>query len=58
MLAKYFDDRDDPVYREYYEIYRETVEIFDDGWIDIEIVAVDPSGNRTERTERVFVEVY
>ncbi len=38
--------------------FRKTVEIFDEGWIDIEIVAVDPSGNRTERTERVFVEVY
>ena len=38
--------------------FRKTVEIFDDGWIDIVIVAVDPSGNRTERTERVFVEVY
>ena len=38
--------------------FRKTVEIFDGGWIDIVIVAVDPSGNRTERTERVFVEVY
>lgn len=38
--------------------FRKTVEIFEDGWIDIVIVAVDPSGNRTERTERVFVEVY
>ena len=38
--------------------FRKTVEIFDEGWIDIVIVAVDPSGNRTERTERVFVEVY
>ena len=38
--------------------FRKTVEIFDEGWIDIEIVAVDPSGNRTERTERVFVEAY
>jgi hypothetical protein len=38
--------------------FRKTVEIFDDGWIDIVIVAIDPSGNRTERTERVFVEVY
>ncbi len=38
--------------------FRKTVEIFDEGWNDIVIVAVDPSGNRTERTERVFVEVY
>ena len=38
--------------------FRKTVEVFDDGWIDIVIVATDPSGNRTERTERVFVEVY
>ena len=38
--------------------FRKTIEIFDEGWIDIVIVAVDPSGNRTERTERVFVEVY
>jgi hypothetical protein len=38
--------------------FRKTVEIFDEGWIDIVIVAEDPSGNRTERTERVFVEVY
>ncbi len=38
--------------------FRKTVEIFDEGWNDIVIVATDPSGNRTERTERVFVEVY
>jgi hypothetical protein len=38
--------------------FRKTVEIFDEGWIDIVIVAEDPSGNRTERTVRKFVEVY
>lgn len=38
--------------------FRKTVEIFEEGWIDIVIVAEDPSGNRTERTVRVFVEVY
>jgi hypothetical protein len=38
--------------------FRKTIEIYDEGWTDIDIVAVDPSGNRTERTERVFVEDY
>jgi hypothetical protein len=36
--------------------FRKTVEIFKVGRNDIIIVAVDPSGNRTERRERVFVE--
>ena len=36
--------------------FRKTVEIFTVGRNDIIIVAVDPSGNRTERRERVFVE--
>jgi hypothetical protein len=38
--------------------FRKTVEIFQDGWSDIVVVAIDPSGNPTERRERVFVEVY
>ena len=38
--------------------FRKTVEIYQDGWSDIVIVAIDPSGNPTERRERVFVEVY
>ncbi len=38
--------------------FRKTVEIFNDGWNDIVVVAVDPSGNRTEHRRRVFVEVY
>jgi hypothetical protein len=38
--------------------FRKTVEIFKEGWNDIVIVAVDPSGNPSERRERVFVEVY
>ncbi len=38
--------------------FRKTVEIVRDGWNDIVVVATDPSGNRSERRERVFVEVY
>jgi len=38
--------------------FRKTVEIFNDGWNDIVVVAVDPSGNRTKHRKRVFVEVY
>lgn len=38
--------------------FRKTVEIFQDGWSDIVVIAIDPSGNPTERRERVFVEVY
>lgn len=30
MLAKYFDDRENPVFVEYEKIYRETVDIFDE----------------------------
>jgi hypothetical protein len=36
--------------------YSKTVELAKDGWNDLVIAAVDPSGNRTERRERVFVE--
>jgi len=36
--------------------FRKTVEMFKEGWNDIVIVAVDPSGNPTQRRERVFVE--
>jgi len=28
------------------------------GWNELAVVAVDPSGNRTELRQRVFVEVY
>jgi hypothetical protein len=38
--------------------FRKTVEVIDNGWNDIVIESEDPSGNRTERRERVFVEVY
>ena len=38
--------------------FRKTVEMFKEGWNDILIVATDPSGNRSEHRERVFVEVY
>jgi len=38
--------------------FRKTVEIFNEGWNDIVVVAVDPSGNPVEHRERVFVEVY
>jgi hypothetical protein len=38
--------------------FRKTVEMFKEGWNDIVIVATDPSGNRSEHRERVFVEVY
>jgi hypothetical protein len=36
--------------------FSKTVELSDDGWNDLVIAAVDPSGNRTERRERVYVE--
>ena len=36
--------------------FRKTVEIYKEGWNDIVIIAVDPSGNPTEHSERVFVE--
>lgn len=39
-------------------VFRKTVEIPKAGWNDILVVATDPSGNRVERRERVFVEVY
>ena len=38
--------------------FRKTVEVVNDGWNDLIIQAEDPSGNRTERRERVYVEVY
>jgi hypothetical protein len=39
-------------------VFRKTVEIPKAGWNDILVVATDPSGNRVERRQRVFVEVY
>jgi hypothetical protein len=38
--------------------FRKTVEVMGEGWNDLIIQAEDPSGNRTERRERVYVEVY
>jgi hypothetical protein len=38
--------------------FRKTVEIYREGWNDIIIVAVDPSGNPTEHREPVYVEDY
>jgi hypothetical protein len=38
--------------------FRKTVEVINNGWNDLVIAAVDPSGNRTERRERVHVEVF
>jgi len=38
--------------------FRKTVEMFKEGWNDIIIIATDPSGNRSEHREKVFVEVY
>jgi len=38
--------------------FRKTVEIPREGWNSIEVVATDPAGNETRRTEKVFVEVY
>jgi hypothetical protein len=38
--------------------FRKTVEVLGEGWNDVVIAAVDPSGNRSERREKVFVEVY
>jgi imidazoleglycerol phosphate synthase glutamine amidotransferase subunit HisH len=39
-------------------VFRKTIEIPKAGWNDILVVATDPSGNRVERRQRVFVEVY
>jgi hypothetical protein len=36
--------------------FSKTVELAKNGWNDLVIASVDPSGNRTERRERVFVE--
>ena len=38
--------------------FRKTVEVIEDGWNHLIIQAEDPSGNVTERRERVHVEVY
>jgi len=38
--------------------FRKTIEIPNEGWNNIEVVATDPAGNETARRERVFVEVY
>ncbi|MCP4899232.1 MAG: hypothetical protein GY906_19890 [bacterium] len=38
--------------------FRKTVEVTKEGWNELVIAAVDPSGNRTEYIERVYVEVY
>jgi len=37
--------------------FRKAVEATSDGWNDLVVAAVDPAGNRTERRQRVFVEV-
>jgi hypothetical protein len=36
--------------------FSKTVELGTLGWNRLVVAAVDPSGNRTERTERVYVE--
>ncbi len=38
--------------------FRKAVEVTDEGWNDLVVEAVDPAGNRTERRQRVFVEVF
>jgi Glucodextranase, domain B/FecR protein len=38
--------------------FRKMIEIPREGWNNIEVLATDPAGNETKRTERVFVEVY
>ena len=38
--------------------FRKTVELHDEGWKDLVVQAEDPSGNSTERRQRVYVEVY
>lgn len=38
--------------------FRKTVEATHEGWNELLVVAVDPSGNRSERRERAYVEVY
>jgi hypothetical protein len=38
--------------------FRKAVEVRDTGWTELVVAAVDPSGNRTERREKVNVEVY
>jgi len=38
--------------------FRKAVEASLAGWNDLVVAAVDPAGNRTERRQRVFVEVY
>lgn len=38
--------------------FRKAIEFRQDGWNDLVVIAVDPSGNPAERRERVFVEVF
>ncbi len=38
--------------------FRKALELTQEGWNEIVVTAVDASGNRSERRERVFVEVY
>ncbi len=38
--------------------FSKTIEFRDNGWNDIIVAAIDPSGNKTERREKVNVEVY
>jgi hypothetical protein len=38
--------------------FRKAVEAHAAGWNDLVVAAVDPAGNRTERRQRVYVEVY
>lgn len=38
--------------------FRKAIEVAKAGWNDLIVAAVDPAGNRTERRQRVYVEVY
>ena len=38
--------------------FRKAIEMRQNGWAEIVVIAVDPSGNKTERSETVNVEVY
>lgn len=49
---------DEPVELDAEGRFRKTIEATHEGWNELLVVAVDPSGNRSERRERAFVEVY
>ncbi len=38
--------------------FRKAVEVMQEGWNELVVAAVDPAGNRAERRQRVYVEVY